>query len=63
MLSRFLRAEVLLALVDAGGCVGRMPLFKRIFFLLFIFPHPRVILRDKHEGQRTTFLSCSDYAT
>lgn len=37
MLSRFLRAEVLLALVDAGGCVGRMPLFKRIFFLVVHF--------------------------
>lgn len=37
MLSRFLSAEVLLALVDTGGCAGRMPLFKPIFFLVFFF--------------------------
>lgn len=67
MLSRFLSAEVLLALVDTGGCAGRMPLFKPIFFLvfffLFVFLYPRVVLGAKHEGQRMTPLCCSDYTT
>lgn len=64
MLSRFLSAEVLLALVDTGGCAGRMPLFKPIFScFFFVFLHPRVVLGAKHEGQRMTPLCCSDYTT
>lgn len=59
-------AEVLLALVDAGGCLGRMPIFFSLcisFSPYSFFSHPKTVLGTRHKGWIISSMYCSDNAT